>query len=264
MELVKRLLEESQYYSNPTSHEVFRNTDGFLELMNDTLKKELFLIYPELKKSDYNDILFSLESGAKDIPETNKDLIKFPNGVFSSKAHTTIETDEIADMGFRQYNYLEKTEENKPTAFLKMMEDIPKDEHKRLNAAMRSIFNGRQDSRLTILHGISRVGKTTLLNILVKVIGLDYAYPVDLGIFLSDRATMGEIAGKRLVVFQDTPEEWKEFAMIKNITGEQNTNIRRFNQKVKVTENKIKIFASANYLPEIKESEKNAMYTARL
>jgi len=52
--------------------------------------------------------------------------------------------------------------------------------------------------------------------------------------------------------------------MLKNITGEAQTNIRKFNRDVKITANKIKIFASANYLPEIKKSEKNAMYTARL
>ena len=147
---------------------------------------------------------------------------------------------------------------------MKLFDNIPKHEHKRLNVGLKSIFNGRQDSRMSIIHGKSRIGKTTILNILCTVIGPEYSYPVDLNIFLSDRATQANIADKRLVVFQEFPEEWKEFSMLKNITGEALTNIRKFNKDVKVTANKIKIFASANYLPEIKKSEKNAMYTARL
>ena len=62
----------------------------------------------------------------------------------------------------------------------------------------------------------------------------------------------------------DIPEVWKDFATIKAITGERSLNIRGFNQAGKVTSNKLKIWASGNYLPEIKPSEKDAMYSRRL
>lgn len=82
---------------------------------------------------------------------------------------------------------------------------------------------------------------------------------------LRDLKARGELK-KELIyrVFQDLPEEWKNLVPIKNITGESLINIRGFNQKNDPTENKIKIFATANKLPEIKEDQKNAMYSARL
>lgn len=258
------LIELRKIYSNPTTHEVFENKNGFLEKINDTLKKELQHEYPEMEKSDYDQILFKMEGFAEDLPPTNKDLIVFKNGIYSKKAHTTIETDDLADMGFNDYNYLEKTEENEPKEFLKFFKSYNKEELPRFYAGLKAIFSGYHDSRITTLHGISRVGKTTIMSILCKVIGQEYAYSVDLEIFLEDRATMSEIIGKRLVVFQDLPEKWKDFTKIKNITGESQLNIRQFNKKSEMSDNKIKIFATANQLPEIKESVKNAMYSARL
>jgi len=259
-----RKLEKNEYYSDKKTGEVYQNKNGFLELINYTLGSELFLSNPEVMKADISEILEKIKNGAMNMPNTNKDMIVFPNGTFDSRVHKIIETDEIADMGFNQYNYLPKTKENEPKEFLKFFESYKKSEHPRLKAGLRSIFTGYHDSRISVLHGINRVGKTTILSIICKILGKEYAYSVDLDIFLSDRATMSEIIGKRFVVFQDLPEKWKYFTMIKNITGESQTNIRKFNQKSEVSENKIKIFATANKLPDIKESQKNTMYSARL
>lgn len=258
------LIDEREIYSNSKTHEIWENKNGFLEKINDTLKKELQNQYPEMETSDYQQILFKLEGFAGDLPETNLDYIRFPNGTFDIKTRKIVKTDEIADMGFNQYNYLEKTKDNEPTEFLKFLKSYPESEHPRLKAGLRSIFSGYHDPRISVLHGISRVGKTTLLSIICKLLGDEYAYSVDLEIFLEDRATMSEIVGKRLVVFQDLPENWKNFVPIKNITGESQINIRGFNKKAENTPNKIKIFATANQLPAIKESVKNAMYSARL
>ena len=76
-----------------------------------SLKSDLYAKFPELTKADYDDILFKLESGAEDTPETNLDLYVFKNGVLDKRVGTTIETDELADMGFPEYDYLDKTEE---------------------------------------------------------------------------------------------------------------------------------------------------------
>jgi len=259
--ITKLMLEEREFYSNTKTHEIFENKNGFLELINDTLKRELYNNNPEIEKADQDSILFKLESGAKEMPITNKDEIVFANGKFNVNTGKISESDDIADMGFKDYNYLPKTEENNPTEFLKLFENIKEPE--RLRAALRSIFNGNWDSRISVIHGISRVGKSTIPNILVQILK-DYAYSVPLDLFLNDRATQAECAGKRLVVFQDLPDEWNEFSKIKIVTGEQWLNIRKFNQPPHTIENKAKYFATSNHLPEIKESEKNAMYTARL
>ena len=47
----------------------------------------------------------------------------FNNGTFDNRIGTTIETNELADMGFREYGYLEKTKENEPTEYMKIQEN---------------------------------------------------------------------------------------------------------------------------------------------
>ncbi len=243
---------------------IYENKNEFLESVNDTLNKELYQKYPEMEESDFNSILWKIKSGANEMPITNKDEVVFRDVKIDVNTRKISKTNDIADMGFKDYNYLPKTDENKPTEFLKMFDYIPKHELPRLYAGLKAILNGRLDPRITVITGKNRIGKSTMLNILCRVLGKEYAYSVDLNIFLEDRATMGEIAGKRLVVFQDLPEEWKEFSIIKNITGEQELNIRQFNKAPKPTENKIKLFATTNRLPEIKKSAKDSMYSARL
>lgn len=259
------LLEKNEYYSNKKTDEVYQNKNGFLELINDVIGSELFRENPKMERADIAEILNKIKNGARDIPETNKNLIVFKNGVFDSRVRGLVETEEIADMGFSQYNYLEKTKENEPTEFLKFFDSYKVDELPRLKIGLRSIFSGHLDSRISVIHGISRVGKTTMMSIICKIMGPEYAFSVDLDEFLDDRATRSLIIGKRLIVFQDLPETWKKLVIIKNMTGESQIGIREFGKKLDGnSDNKIKIFATANQLPAIKESQKNAMYSARL
>lgn len=264
-QVVTDILESRKLFSDKTTHEIFENKNGFLELLNDNLKSDLISQYPTLTPADYNDILFKLEASAENIPETNLDLYVFNNGVLDKRVGTTIETDELADMGFPQYDYLEKTKENEPKEFMKTLyQDTDKIYHKRINAGLKAILSNRMDSRISIIHGESGVGKSTPLDILCEVLGEQYATNVDLDTFLQDRATKSMINHKRLLNINDIPETWKDFTTIKVITGERKLNIREFNKKGKVTVNKLKIWASGNYLPEIPTKEKDPMYKRRL
>lgn len=263
-EIATELIKNREFYSNKITHEIFENKDGFLELINHTLKTELVDKNGQMEKSDYDSILFKMESLATDIPQTNKDLIVFPNGKFDITKHCLVESDDIADMGFRNYKYLKPTKENEPTEFLKFFNDYEKIEHPRLKMGLRSIFSGHLDSRITAILGKSRVGKTAMISIICKIMGEEYAMSVELDTFLKDRATQAKIKDKRVVVFQDLSDNWEDLAKLKPLTGESSLMIRGFQKDAKQNPNKVKFFMTGNMIPSIKKNQKDSMYSARL
>ena len=258
------ILNDRKLYSDTDTGEIFENKNGFLEKINNTLKKEIYELHPEIEQADYTSILFKLESGAENMPPTNKNLIVFKNGVFNKIEKTLLESDEIADLGFKDYNYLPPTIDNLPVQFMKVMFDnVPEHEHPRVRAALRSVLSNYLDPKITVTHGNSGVGKSTGLTILVMILK-DYALTLELDQLLTDKFIKAKIKNKRLLVLQDMPSTYKDFAAIKALTGEQQKTERGFMQDASTFENKLKIWGTGNYLAKIPENEKNAMYSRRL
>ena len=263
--IAKIIIGDRRIYSDIELGLVYENKTGFLENITKSLQREIQINYPELCEADYKDIIFKLRGMSPPIPETNKDLIVFKNGIYSISKKELIETDDIADLGFPNYNYLPCHEDNHPKEFLRIMfADIPKDQHKIVNAGLKAIIKSRHDPKISIIQGASSIGKSTSLTILGLVLGTEYSFSTTVNDFITDRATRAKIRNKRLLVFQDMPEQFKDFAIIKSIAGEINQTIRGFNQDSSPFPNKLKIWGSCNYLPEIPEKERDAMFTQRL
>lgn len=263
--IAQTVMDGRKIYSDIETGEVYEDKSGFLEKITKSLQREIQLLYPSLEDGDYKDIIFKLKGMALPIPPTNKDLFAFKNGKIDRSTKQIISSNDLADMGFKNYNYLPKTEDNEPKEFLKILfENSPEHEYPRIKAGIRGILRSRMDSRISVIYGKSGMGKTTPLVILADALGDEYAFVVEFKQFIDDRATRAKIKNKRLLVFQDMPDNFKDFSIIKSITGEKNQSVRGFQKDLEPFPNKLKIWASANYLPEIPAPEKDPMYGRRL
>ena len=83
--------------------------------------------------------------------------------IYSIKEGKFVETEDIAYSGFKDYEYIENPN---PKKFIEIMYgNIPDEEHERLNAFLSSILKPYYNSKMTVIHGFSGVGKSTGLSI---------------------------------------------------------------------------------------------------
>jgi hypothetical protein len=260
-EIAQGIIESRHLYSDIESETIYENKNGFLEPVNGTLRKELQQQYPTMEKSDFKEIESKILGLVPDIPPRNKDLIVFKNGIYSLSKQGFIETDDIAYIGFRDYDYIKKPN---PKKFLEIMfGNVPKSEHGRLKTALASVLKPYLDPKLSVIHGLSGVGKSTGLSIIAKLLG-QYAMVTELNQLLNDRATKANLKGKLLLIIQELPNTWKNLNLIKIMLGEQRFSGRKNHGDHDEWDNTLKAFSSANYLPAIPEEEQNAMHSRRL
>jgi phage/plasmid-associated DNA primase len=241
---------------------IYENKNGFLEPINGKLRKELQKQYPKMQKFDFNEIESKIFGLAEDMPERNKDLIVFRNGIYSISKDDFVKTDDIAHTGFRDYDYIGKNPNFKQ--FKKIMfENVDKKEHGHLKAGLASILKPYLDPKMTVVHGRSRVGKSTGQSIIAKLLG-QYAMVTDVDKLLKDRPTQANLKGKLYVVIREITTDWEKVNQLKIMLGEQTFSGRKNFGDHDEWENTIKVVSSANNLLRIPRKEEDAMFQGRL
>ena len=269
--IAKNILKERKIYSDVETKTILENKNGYLENITEKILKELghdLETQHLVTDSFFREVKLKLVSRAEDIPPTNDDLKVFDNGIWDDKNKILLskKTDEIASMGFKGYNYLEPTVKNTPTKFMRLLFDnVPDYEIPRVKAALKAALTPKLDSRMSVIHGRSRVGKSAAMTILVRVLNRnsDYAMIVELS-QMNDHFIKAHIIGKTLLVLSELPKNIKDWGALKALTGESEKTERGFHKDSETFTNMIKIIATTNNIPKVPDIEKNAFYSARL
>ena len=117
---------------------------------------------------------------------------------------------------------------------------------------------------MSVIQGLSGVGKSTGLSIIVKLLGKQYAMITELERFLTDPPTRAETKGKLFLVIQELPTTWTNVNKMKIMLGEQKISGRRNHQDHEDWDNHLKVFSSANELPKVPRKDENPMFSRRL
>lgn len=261
--IAQELAHLRKIYSDSEDKEaiIYENKNGFLEPINGKLRKELQKQYPKMRKSDFNEIESKLFGLAQDMPERNKDLIVFRNGIYSISKRCFVESNDIAYTGFKDYDYISNAN---PKQFKEIIfGNVPKEEHEHLKAGLVSILKPYLDPKMTVVHGKSRVGKSTGQSIIAKLLG-QYAMVTDIDKLLKDKPTQANLKGKLYVVIREITTDWEQVNQLKIMLGEQTFSGRKNFGDHDEWDNTIKVFSSANNLLRIPRKEEDAMFQGRL
>lgn len=263
VEVAEKYMENRQFYSSDNLETIYENKKGFLEDVTFDVDRELMNEYDiKLEKQDVIQIKYKIATSVDKYSEIkfNKDVIVFKNGIVDVKTKEFVEIDDIAYIGFKDYDYLPKTLENEPTEFIKLMFDnVPSGEHKRIKAGLRAILKPKLDARISVIHGLPRVGKSAGLTALLGALG-QYGYAFQLEDMVDDKFVKAKMLNKLLIVLQELPTQFKGFTTIKTITGEPTIQLRGFHQDSVNAPNTCKFWASTNNLAQIPEDQKAPMY----
>ena len=255
------IVDSRQLYSDIELEIIHENSEGFLEPINGKLRKQLQQQYHNMSLSDFNEIKSKILGLVPDIPERNKDLIVFRNGIRSISKNDYVKSNDIAYTGFKDYDYIENAN---PKRFKKIMFDnVPKNEHGRLKAGLASVLKPYLDPKMSVIHGNSGVGKSTGLSIIAKLLG-QYSMVSEIHQVMFDKDTKAHLKDKLFLVIQELPQKWKSLNILKIMLGEQKFSGRKNFGHHDEWDNVIKVFSSANYLPDIPEEEQNSMHSRRL
>ena len=259
------LFAERKIFSDIHTKTIYENRDGFPKPINDELHKELVRWDNDLTQKSFNTIIFQILGQAQDVPEKDNDRIVFSNGTFrhSTGKHEDTDLDKLAYLGFEDLDYIENP---KCPKFLDVMfSGIPKKQHPQIKAGLKSIFQPKLDSRISVIHGLSGSGKSTGLSILGNLLEHN-AMMIRPSTFASQPFIQAKIKDKLLVVFLDMPEDFDSYMnLMKTFTGESNQTVRGFHQDAELNLKVIaKFWGATNNLFSVPFNEKDPMFNRRL
>ena len=259
----------SYYLYNPSKGIYHLITDSELRILTRTILaslNDIDLLKPPYIKSILTDMKMNEEVSFLGGPLLDNKYIVFLNGVLNLDTGELLNfTPDIFQISYLPFNY-------DPTAlapkFHKFIEDIAngcKDSITFYRAAMKAVIASRVDLQFFVyIYGPGATGKSTLLQIMTAMVGVDAVHTTSLKALNSDPFEIINLIGKKLVLVTDTPKYEADISVVKAFTGGDSLRGRIMHEGV-TTEVRPEgiLFIASNYPLQTRDSSNSLLRRMR-
>ena len=255
--IARRLLQENEIRVFEDTLYIYEN--GVYRKNEKTIHRKIIEIYPKSTIRMQKEVISYLLTIAPEVELKHDNLINFKNGLFD------LRTDQIIPHSpkyftVNQININLNTDPVKIVAVDNFLDRITCGNNERKNAILEMIGYSMTSSvemqKAFVLYGkTAGNGKSTLLEIIEKLIGRENVSHVTLQDFVSNRFSVSEIKGKLVnMVSEMTKEFLKDSSVFKQIvTGDTTTVEEKFKDRHTIKPYAKHIF-TANELPKVADT----------
>jgi phage/plasmid-associated DNA primase len=258
-EAMEQFMEDNRFYSDKKTRLIYTTDNGFLEEITVQLESRIVKDFGTDKTST-NEFIYQVWAKSPDLPQVEKDKIRFKNGVFDTSTNIFDSNDEITlcMIGYPEYDY--KADAN-PISFISMIESQVKTHSlDDLKTWLSKVPTAKKEIRMAVCYGEPGTGKTALAEVLQHSLTSKYSKAVTMGDYFKDMVTRAGVIGKTLLYFQDAPKKWDQIDKLKQLTGENQLPVRELYKESEMSRNMLNIIISTNNLPKIADDDAGPMF----
>ena len=182
-------------------------------------------LHTKNKDSFHKGVTSGLKGDSKDFPEDNYRRIACKDGVLELNSELgTVQKSQHSPKHFLRNFHPFHFTEDEPKRFLEFLENnLDEDEVDQLHKIIGMIlFGGNPLQKIVLFHGVASSGKSVLVNIIAKLVGLEnYAQLRTKN--LETRFETGNYLGKKLLIGSDVPENFlscESAKVLKSLVGD--------------------------------------------
>lgn len=223
----------------------------------DALGSFIVNLIPNLSMNKKREVKDYIKDKAKDVEEADEKYICLENGIVNIKDLTLKEhTTKIVTRNKIKYSYYEQKQNNEIDTIMNNLAVNDKEVVQLLYEMIGyCLYRGMPFQKVFILVGNGANGKSTLLNMITKLLGEENVSHVDLKEIAGNRFGKSELYGKLANIADDCSASYlDDTSVMKRITGESYTSIEFKNQNSFSAKINTKMILSYNTIPRMNDT----------
>lgn len=223
----------------------------------DVLGSFIVNLIPNLSMNKKREVKDYIKDKCKEVEESNEKYICLENGILDIKnLKLKSHTKEIVTRNKIRYSYYEQKENKEIDTIMENLAVRDKDVVRLLYEMIGyCLYRGMPFQKVFILVGNGANGKSTLLNMITKLLGEENVSHVDLREIAGNRFGKAELYGKLANIADDCSASYlDDTSVMKRITGESYTSIEFKNQNSFSAKINTKMILSYNTIPRMNDT----------